>query len=49
MAAFTRVLDLATVINNAEERFSSYYGLWVGSLQRGSRNSRGTERAKRTK
>ena len=34
-AAFTRAKDLATGVDNAAERFNTYYGLWVGSVVRG--------------
>jgi hypothetical protein len=33
-AAFTRAQELAAAINNATERFTAYYGLWLGSLLR---------------
>jgi predicted ATPase len=33
-AAFTRAKELAVGISNTAERFSTYYGLWVGSLLR---------------
>jgi class 3 adenylate cyclase/predicted ATPase len=34
-AAFTRAQELAAAIDNATERFTAYYGLWLGSLLRG--------------
>jgi len=34
-AAFTRAKELAAGITDADERFPTYYGLWVGSLLRG--------------
>ncbi len=34
-AAFTRAQELAAGIENATERFDTYYGLWVGSILRG--------------
>ena len=33
--AFTRAQQLAAGIENATERFTTYYGLWVGSVMRG--------------
>jgi tetratricopeptide (TPR) repeat protein len=33
-AAFARARDLASEMENAPERFSAYYGMWVGSLTR---------------
>jgi class 3 adenylate cyclase/predicted ATPase len=33
--AFTRAWELAARIDNATERFNTYYGLWIGSLMRG--------------
>jgi predicted ATPase len=37
--AFTRAQELATGIDNADERFATYYGVWVGSLLRGELRS----------
>jgi predicted ATPase len=34
-AAFARARELATRVEDASERFSAYYGLWVGHLTRG--------------
>ncbi|MGO8917191.1 MAG: tetratricopeptide repeat protein [Stellaceae bacterium] len=34
-AAFTRAKELAAGVDNAAERFNTYYGLWVGSFLRG--------------
>ena len=34
-AAFKRARELATGVENAEERFSGNYGLWGGSYVRG--------------
>jgi class 3 adenylate cyclase/predicted ATPase len=34
-AAFAKIQALAAGADNAAERFSAYYGLWVGSLNRG--------------
>jgi class 3 adenylate cyclase/predicted ATPase len=34
-AAFARARELASRVENASERFSAYYGLWVGHLTRG--------------
>jgi class 3 adenylate cyclase/predicted ATPase len=34
-AAFMRARELAAVIDNATERFTIYYGLWVGNEMRG--------------
>ncbi len=34
-AAFTRAQELAATIDNAAERFNTYYGLWIGSIARG--------------
>jgi tetratricopeptide (TPR) repeat protein len=34
-AAFIRARELATAIDNATERFTTYYGLWVGNMMRG--------------
>ena len=34
-AAFTRARELASQVDNATERFSAYYGLWVGAYTRG--------------
>jgi hypothetical protein len=34
-AAFARAQELVGDINNADERFATYYGLWIGSLVRG--------------
>jgi hypothetical protein len=34
-AAFIRARELAAAIDNATERFTIYYGLWVGNLSRG--------------
>jgi predicted ATPase len=34
-AAFIRARELAAAIDNATERFTTYYGLWVGNLVRG--------------
>jgi len=34
-AAFNRAQELAAGIDNAAERFNTYYGLWIGSLVRG--------------
>jgi predicted ATPase len=34
-AAFARAQELVADINNADERFATYYGLWIGSLVRG--------------
>ena len=35
MAAFARAQNLAVGIGDADEQFSSQYGLWAGTLQRG--------------
>ncbi len=37
--AFTRAQELATGIDSADERFATYYGVWVGSLLRGELRS----------
>jgi len=34
-AVFTRAQQLADGINNANERFDAYYGLWLGRISRG--------------
>ncbi len=34
-AAFVRARDLALAIDNSTERFTVYYGLWIGNLVRG--------------
>jgi class 3 adenylate cyclase/predicted ATPase len=34
-AAYARARELAKRVEDADERFSAYYGLWVGSLVRG--------------
>jgi len=34
-AAFERARELASQVEDASERFSAYYGLWVGHLNRG--------------
>ena len=34
-AAFIRARELATAIDNPTERFSIYYGLWIGHMARG--------------
>src|SRR5262249_8388995 len=34
-AAFSRARELAVAIDNATERFTTYFGLWVGNLARG--------------
>jgi len=34
-AAFTRAQEFAARVDNAAERFATYYGLWVGSITRG--------------
>ena len=34
-AAFARVRELASRVEDASERFSAYFGLWVGHLTRG--------------
>jgi predicted ATPase len=34
-AAFIRARELAAAIDNATERFTIYYGLWVGNIMRG--------------
>jgi hypothetical protein len=34
-AAFIRARELAAAIDNATERFTIYYGLWIGNLLRG--------------
>jgi hypothetical protein len=34
-AAFIRARELATAIDNATERFTAYYGLWLGNMVRG--------------
>jgi predicted ATPase len=34
-AAFIRARELAAAIDNPSERFTIYYGLWIGNLQRG--------------
>ena len=34
-AAFIRARELATAIDNPTERFSIYYGLWIGHIVRG--------------
>jgi tetratricopeptide (TPR) repeat protein len=34
-AAFIRARDLATAIDNPTERFTIYYGLWIGHMARG--------------
>jgi class 3 adenylate cyclase/predicted ATPase len=34
-AAFVRARELAATIDNAAERFTIYYGLWVGNMARG--------------
>jgi hypothetical protein len=34
-AAFIRARDLAAAIDSPTERFTTYYGLWLGHIQRG--------------
>ena len=34
-AAFARARELANQVEDTAERFSAYYGLWVGHLTRG--------------
>jgi tetratricopeptide (TPR) repeat protein len=34
-AAFIRARELAAAIDNATERFTTYYGLWLGNMARG--------------
>ena len=34
-AAFIRARELAAVIEDATERFTIYYGLWLGNVLRG--------------
>jgi predicted ATPase len=34
-AAFIRARELAAAIDNATERFTTYYGLWLGNMTRG--------------
>jgi tetratricopeptide (TPR) repeat protein len=37
--AFTRAQELAAKVDNTDERFTTYYGLWVGSFSRGELGS----------
>jgi tetratricopeptide (TPR) repeat protein len=34
-SAFTRAKELSTGANNLDERFTAYYGLWIGAMARG--------------